>query len=525
MSSLCRRFLFVVLALSTSAAIAAGSAAEPSYFWPPAQDVAIFKDGCAYVIREGETEAGPDGVLTEGIPRPILGTLDVYSLTDGVEVVEVVAYYDTTERTARIEDTDTFYRRQIGGRVILEYDQQKLEGVLRAVLSPGNLLLETAEGSVLVPAGRITRFTVAGGVTLDLNAQAQKPRFRIRLAGAPRRVRLGLSYLEESWAWFPSYRINLRPNGQAELVLSATVVNNAEDVSGATLHLIVGVPNFMMRGTLTPMALDVDSGQYTALESRLEKSLLSQAFDNAQRGEVYARTEAAPAQANPAVPAGPVEDLFIYEKKGFTLGRGQRMQFELFRGQVPYQSIYKWEVPLSETQRAYSQGGRQQQARYQGEQTGQIWHYLRMANKTVVPWTTAPAMVVSGWQPISQDLMKYVPIGGTYDLRLTVAPDLKGALKEEEIERRSVRLYENDNYLQVTVRGTINLENLKKTPVQLEVAKDLWGEAKDTGGAKASKGAELLWNVNPRTKLNWQLELPAGGKRVLTYTYEFYVNI
>ena len=231
----------------------------------------------------------------------------------------------------------------------------------------------------------------------------------------------------------------------------------------------------------------------------------------------------APSVSNPAMPAGSVEDLFIYEKKGFTLGQGQRMQFELYRGTVPYRSVYKWEIPLSSVDSSYAQ--RTQQNRLLGEQSGQIWHYLRLNNKTIIPWTTAPAMVVSGWQPVAQDLMKYVPIGGTYDLRLTVAPDIKGEAKEEEIARKVVRLLNNDDYLQVTVRGTITLESLKKTAVSLEVAKDLWGEVSESGGAKTTKGAEYLWNINPRTKLQWQAELAPGAKKTVTYMYELYINI
>ena len=251
----------VILALLGSAmAAAAGPAAGPAYFWPPALDVSIFKNNCAYVIREGEMDAAPEGVLTEKIPRPVLGTLDVYSLTEGVRVTEVVAFYDEVEKTARITDIETFYRQQIGRRVALEYGGGKVEGVLRAVLAPGHLLVEAAGGSVLIPLAEVTRLTLAGDTPLEMAGKGRQPRFRIRLAGPARRVRLGLSYLEESWAWFPSYRVNLRPNAQAELVLTATVVNNAEDVNGAVLHLIVGVPNFMMRGTLSPMVLDVDTG-------------------------------------------------------------------------------------------------------------------------------------------------------------------------------------------------------------------------------------------------------------------------
>lgn len=134
-------------------------------------------------------------------------------------------------------------------------------------------------------------------------------------------------------------------------------------------------------------------------------------------------------------------------------------------------------------------------------------------------------MIVSGWQPVAQDQMKYVTVGGRYDLRLTVAPEIKGTAREEEIGRKTVRIFGNDDYLQITVRGTLDLENAKKNAVRLEVGKDLWGEVKDAGGGKSVKLPEYLWQINPHSRLDWQFELPAGGKKTITYTYELYVDI
>ncbi|MGE5528783.1 MAG: hypothetical protein ACM3X6_06545 [Patescibacteria group bacterium] len=512
--------LAVILLLIGAAAAAAADSPPPAYFWPPATDVAIFKAGCAYIIREGETSIAPGGILTERVPRPVLGTLDVYSLTEGVKVGEVVAFYDEFEREAPITDLDAFYRRQIGRRVELEYDKGAVEGVLRAVLSPGHLLVETGADTVLIPIAAVTRLTFVGAPALAGTEQGRQARFRIKLLGNARRARLGLSYLEESWAWFPTYRLNLRPGGQAELVLAATVVNNAEDVQGATLHLIVGVPNFMMRGTLSPMALDVETGVLAAAP-RLDNALRSQVM-----AKGYAAAEAAydGDAAGGAVPVGDVEDLFVYEKKAFTLGKGQRMQLELFRSLIPCESLYKWDVPLPDTGR-YNQSQFQNQGALRGEQAGEVWHYFRLTNRTNVPWTTAPAMIVSAWQPVAQDLMKYVSVGGSHDLRVTVATDLRGRAAEEEIERKTVRLFKNDDYLQITVRGTLTLENFKKEPARVEIRKNLWGAVRDGGGGAVTKTTEYLWNVNPRSRIDWQVDLPAKGKKTLTYTYELYVNI
>ncbi|NLG83596.1 MAG: hypothetical protein GX493_03070 [Firmicutes bacterium] len=92
-----------------------------------------------------------------------------------------------------------------------------------------------------------------------------------------------------------------------------------------------------------------------------------------------------------------------------------------------------------------------------------------------------------------------------------MAPEIKATVEEEEFDRRTVRLA-NQTYLQITVVGRLGLENMKGETAVLEIAKELWGEAIESGEGKATKQAAHLWGVNPLSRLSWKL---TPGRRAI----------
>ena len=504
------------LLIMTVAAAAAATAAVPKYFWPAAKDVAIFTDGSAFVIREGDADYSAGGILTAKVPRAVLGTLDVYALTEGAYIDEIVSLLDASDASGTITDLGDFYRQLAGLNIAVECGQVKIEGVLKAVLNPGYLQIESGGDSTnLVPMTSVTKLSVSGNPTPRI---AYQPRLRIKVGNVKdgtAQVKLGLSYLNQDWSWSPSYRLNLKPENKAELIHYATVVNGDEDVKDAVLHLIDGTPNFLMRGTLSPLVFDVQSGGFVPapapMVTRLSESKAALA-DSYTDNQVQAE--------------GQTSELFFYQKKGFSLQAGQRMQLMLFHATIPCKPFYKWVIGFQDLNGSYSQSNIQQQGKISDTRTGQIWQYLRLTNNTVIPWGAAPAMVVSDWKPVAQDMMRPVPVNSTFDLRVLASSDIKGIIKEEEAGRRIYRpANSRTDYLLITVRGTITVENHKANAVGLEVSKDLWGDVKDAGKAKASKSPESLWNINPHSHLMWSFDVPANDKKELTYTYEYYVGM
>ena len=60
-------------------------------------------------------------------------------------------------------------------------------------------------------------------------------------------------YLRKGLGWFPNYVVNLKGEEEAEIILRALVVNDAEAIENANINFVVGVPNFKYNNILTPM--------------------------------------------------------------------------------------------------------------------------------------------------------------------------------------------------------------------------------------------------------------------------------
>jgi hypothetical protein len=124
-------------------------------------------------------------------------------------------------------------------------------------------------------------------------------------------------------------------------------------------------------------------------------------------------------------------------------------------------------------------------------------------------------------------MLKFTAIGGEEVLRVTPATEVVGTHKLEEKSRSSEKLrwsgsdYEFDL---VTVEGTIKLRNVKKTPIELVLTRNVVGEvisATDTG--KIKKEGLNLQSINSNSVVKWNVSIPSGEKE-LKYTYKVYVR-
>jgi hypothetical protein len=224
----------------------------------------------------------------------------------------------------------------------------------------------------------------------------------------------------------------------------------------------------------------------------------------------------------------PEEDLFLYTRGGVTLARGERATYNVFSGSVGYEHIYQWEV---QDQPRVDGFGNVQNNQYSGSpdtvEKNNIWHALRVKNTTKFPWTSAPALVISGTKPVSQDTMSYTPKGSVSILKLTIATDIRASHEEQEVDRqRNVERRRGYNYDQVTVEGTLKIKNYKGKDVKLSVAKTLRGSVdSQTDNGKAEKLGEAISADNPMSRLTWEIILKAGEERKVTYRYKVWLRV
>ncbi len=487
----------------------------------------VFKNGLGFFIREGATDLKNGWAVTEEVPAAALGTLWVTSLEAGSPVEETVSLLAEVEKSTPAASLEALLGANVGKKVVVMANNQTFEGVIKA--APGNIFILTTRdgGETVLNKGAVIRIEFPGDHAVNVTSKAPAKRMKFKLAGRASKGRLMLSYLQKGVTWQPSYLVNIEDPKKARLTMKATLVNDVEDLEGVDAYFVVGYPNFRFADVLSPMALDQAMGQFLAELDRAEKR--DESLGRA--AGVMAQRMAPPMEAEsldfglaglPGVVGAPEEDLFLYAKKGLVLKKGERAEYPIFSHEVDYKHVYEWKIPdtLNVDYAGYQQSGRRQT-----EIAEQVWHAVKLTNATEFPWTTAPALAVSGWKPLAQEILDYTPRGTSTNLKLTVATDIKVSKREEETGRqRDVRI-RNSSYDLVTVRGELDIRNAKTKDVTVEVKKRLTGEVIETShGGQVTKVAEGLRGVNSNALISWEIPVKANEDVKVTYSYKVYIH-
>jgi hypothetical protein len=356
-------------------------------------------------------------------------------------------------------------------------------------------------------------------------------------------VEVDLYYFCPGIRWIPTYRIALSEEGTAALVMQAELLNEAEDLLGVPVDLVVGVPNFRFREVVSPLSLE------PTLQNPLRQAapeIMGQSTSNVlftQRAREVRPREAepgAPAPGGaPAVPpelaAEGVQDLFVYHVPKLELRAGERAALPILAAQVPFRHLYTWDVQLTRSagEALPDTGARRSPLRLS---QNDVWHQIELTNNTAVPWTTGAAMTVQGYLPIGQELLTYTPIGGKCQVPLTVAVDVRGSYEEAELNRKpNAATYHGDTYALITKKGTLRVTNYQKKPITLYLTCQLGGnasEASDGGQITLTDYQNADWqNVHAHpaltghSTLRWDLQVEPGKTREVTCQYAYYIRL
>jgi hypothetical protein len=315
--------------------------------------------------------------------------------------------------------------------------------------------------------------------------------------------------------------------------MQAVLTNDIEDIARADVVFVVGVPNFQFAEMWSPMALHQSLAEFLQSASSVRDD--RQAFSNAVTSQLASaefvfRTEdrrTANLDTNVEEPQGaPEEDLFLYRRANVTLAKGERATYNIFAADISYEHIYEWDVMDNPRVDVYGNPTPAYSNNPAEKLTNVVWHSLRLKNSSKFPWTSGPAMVVSGPQPLSQDTLVYTPKGATTNLRMTVATDVRVNKKELEIDRQPRAMQRNGNYYDaVTVEGTLQLRNFKSKDIRLMITRNFVGEVLSmTDAGHAEKLAEVIRQLNPTTQVSWDLPVKAGEEKTVTYRYKILIH-
>jgi hypothetical protein len=497
------------------------AAAEPEnpHLWKPTiRNVAVFKNGLGFFVREGEVGLREGWCVASQVPPAAFGTLAIYSQGDK-ELVDVVGsgagevvQFDGKDVPATVEVKRARLEAAKYVKIQLQYQQKGQDrsatGKLVSV-GPEYAVLEDGANSFAVPIEGVKRMQLLD-LPLRIHVRGQEEK-------QPDRVTLGMAYLRQGITWIPEYTLKVLDQQNAELTLRGTLVNQAEDLIHADVHLVVGVPHFVHSDYLAPIAV-----------GQLIRSI-SAAVPAAVRGQLMNRAAivsnsqvAQPFEAGgeePAAPAGPRSlqealgnlphldsaagtDYTVYTKTDLTLREGEKAILTLFTKKIAYSHIYRWSLPAP------------------------MEHSLVLHNATDTAWTTGPCLAISAERPLGEDLLRYVPRDGNGELPVTTAINIAEEKTERETDRK-LKVYspqKDVNFDLVTLEGKLKLRNFEKTEVQVVIHNPIPGKplSADQGGTISVDPAKLRLLEREGT-IRWQVKLAAGAETALTYQYERYV--
>ena len=488
---------------------------NPHLWKPRATSVAVFKNGLGFFMREGEVVLRDGWCVSRHIPPAAFGTLAIFAHDEDqlVDIVgsgkgEIVDFDDVDA-----PKTEAAKRQRIEAcmnlKVQLSYkqDTQTLTaaGELRSV-GPKYIILQADSSNFAVPLADVTRLEV-----LDLPV-----RVHVTTDGgkAPAKAKLGMAYLRKGITWIPEYTLKVLDEETAELTLRGTLVNEAEDLVHCDVNFVVGVPHFIHTDFMAPIA--VGQAIRTIGTAVAPRQVQSQMMNRAAIVSNTLRSSAVVSQpvkdaggdlggalGNLPQMAGPAAtDYTVYTKKDLTIRRGEKAIVTLFRRKITYSHIYRWSPP------------------------GAMRHHLVLHNTTDTAWTTGPCLAVSDGRPLSEDLLKYVPRGGTGELPVTTSINVAHEQIDSEIERK-LKAHEPARHFYVdlvTLRGELKLKNFEKRPVTVVITAQLPGKplnASDEG--RLSVNTRKLKLLERLGSIEWKVKLASGETKTLTYSYERYV--
>jgi hypothetical protein len=245
---------------------------------------------------------------------------------------------------------------------------------------------------------------------------------------------------------------------------------------------------------------------------------------NGVQSQIVSLNSAAPNQipAPDASEKGNAGDDMHFESIGpRILAAGDSLALEIAAGNTSYQRVVEWII----------EDDRDEYGRYnyrnneQKPDSSEPWDAVKFANPLRFPMTTAPAVMVEGGKFRGQSVAKWVNPGQQVCLRITKALSVSTqyAEVEEEKQREGLEIG-GRGYYRTKVKGSITIHNTRGKAALLNVRKQFSGEMIEaTDKPRATLRTEGVRRINPRRDLEWDIEIPAGQEKVVTFRYSVLV--
>lgn len=484
----------------------------------PLKKISIFKNGSCLLTREGKASV-KDGVARLPIPQEVLFGGYWIGATGGNTIQSLTFKNDKLEKKETAHEFWQLISGNVGKTVTISLANKSNETVTGKILS-----FERLAGIVKLKQenGKITYLQTQNIFQLDFSEEAnnnfmEDSTFRMVLLKPEKtasEINLQQLSIQAGVNWVPSYLLKIKDEKSARLEMKAVVENGIEDITNAETELVVGSPQMyfgMRRDPITYDYLTTDGGVDNAGMQPVQ--MMSNA--GFARSAKMAEAEESAFDGNYSTEGEKSGDLYIYKIGKITLPNHTKGSYPVFASNIEYK--HKYEGVIADKTNYYN-------SRFvdNNETNFDVYHSLELKNTTQVPFTTAPVMVVTEKEQfLAQDLLKYTPVGGTVDVKLSKAIDIVMRNAEEEGQRndayKKIGAY---MYSRVVIKGTIAISNLQAKEVTVSIKKLLSGTviSQSDGGKSVKNG--IGYDNNPTSTISWEVKMASNGKKSLTYEYE-----
>ncbi len=521
LSALCLALLSAACLANPPARSPANQSAgnEPAKLALPVREVTVFKDGHAYLLREGSIPADKAHELVlDELPVPVLGTFWPYA-TGGAKLVYAKAAREESETEVEAQNLRQLIEANPGKRATLKDSSNEMTtGVLLRIPKPEAgappstlFLLECADGTRAMDLSQVRWLQIEGQPARTVKEKRSRERLTLRTepnpngSGGAGSARVGVTYVQNGLRWIPAYKFDIDGQGQAKVQLEASIVNDLIDLEQVTLHLVIGVPSFEFAGLVDAIALQREfAGVATQMPAQ---SAFYNAASNALRTQIagFAADEGLPAPSPAVIGAEATEDLFVFSLANISLRKGERMTLPLREFTLSYRDIHTLDLPFGppvEVRQQLPSERTLELARQLAHP--QVIHVLRVRNTSDAPLTTAPALVTSKGRVLAQGKLFYTPVGSETDLKINPAIDIR--VQSEERERGRVPnavQWNNESYGRIDLEGEIQLKNLKTAPIEVEVRRRVLGLVDKAGQSGKAKQLEIGAIARELESVSW----------------------
>lgn len=482
-----------------AAACAAGAVAQDQpknlTFGTTLKSVAVFRDGFGYYVREGKCKLENGWATTNFVPAAIRGTVWVYSLDPNDRIDTVITTKDNRIEFGSPKEIKTKLADKIGLQFSVEANNgQKFDGVLSKILDD-MLLLQVGAAFTAVPYDQIKSITL-NGFPIRVKVDTKDPNKVATLAFA---------YLQEGIRWEPSYILNVA-GGKATLSLRATMQNTTEKLDKSDVLFVVGSPFVANRGVPDMIAMfGAPGGGGSLLGSGAGIDYIK--YDPSDNSLIVKGGNAPAPAKQPAPNMATVSgeeagELFFYKKQGLSLSTNDIAMVSVLEAVVPITPAFEWNADGDE-----------------------VHYLLSIRNNGKQPFTTGPVFVLEDGKAIGQEVIRYTPPGASTDVRLSRGIGLRVEKTEAELKRGAPVKVGKTDYIPVTMKGTLTISNFRNDKAPIKVMKTARGRVlNQSDEGKVKQTQVLTGDPNPLNDMVWQLDIPAGQSKQITYTFEILMS-